>query len=122
MAASKSELTAAMRSLTDALAYVRGPDGGVLFLGDDQRVKIAWHLARAGVPGMDPARAVIKRRVMPDRPGGLSGMVDWIPADVEDPDPERTQAMSADGPVIDPDAMWDAIPWHVKTTIEGNFQ
>lgn len=122
MPASKDELTAAMRSLADALAYVRGPDGEVLFLGDDQRVKIAWHLARAGVPGMDPARAVIKRRVLPDRPGMLAGMVDWIAADVEDPDPERTASMSAAGPDIDPDAMWDAIPWHVKTNIEGNFQ
>lgn len=122
MPASKDELTEAMRSLTDALAYVRGPDGSVIVLGDDQRVKIAWHLARAGVPGMDPARAVIKRRVLPDRPGMLAGMVDWIAADAEDPDPGRTQSMSATGPDIDPEAMWDAIPWHVKTNIEGNFQ
>jgi hypothetical protein len=122
MPASKEELTEAMRSLADALAYIRGPDGEVIFLGDDQRVKIAWHLARAGVPAMDSTRAVIKRRVLPDRPGMLAGMVDWIPVDAHDPDPQRTQSMSATGPTIDPEAMWDAIPWHVKTNIEGTFK
>ena len=122
MPASKDELTQAMQSLADALAYIRGPDGEVIFLGDDQRVKIAWHLARAGVPAMDSTRAVIKRRVLPDRPGMLAGMVDWIPADAQDPDPERTQSMSATGPPIDPESMWDAIPWHVKTNIEGTFK
>ncbi|MDQ2636856.1 MAG: hypothetical protein M3Y83_08285 [Actinomycetota bacterium] len=121
MPANKEELIDAMRSLADALAYVRGPDGEVIMLGDDQRVKIAWHLARTGVSGMDPDRAVIKRRVLPDRPGMLAGMVDWIPVDAQDPDPQRTQSMSATGPAIDPEAMWDAIPWHVKTNIEGTF-
>jgi hypothetical protein len=122
MSAEKSSLTETMASLTDALSCVRGPRSEVIMLGDDKRAIIAWHLARAGVPPLDPDRAVIKRRVLPDRPGMPAGVVDWIPVDAPDPDPQRTESMSATGPPIDLEAMWDAIPWHVKTNIEGRFR
>lgn len=120
MPAPKDELVAAMQSIADCLAFMRGPRGEVIFLTDDKRVAIAFHLARAGLPPADPTRAVIKRRVLPDQPGRFAGSVDWIPADAEDPDPQRTAANSAVGDV-DLEAMWDAVPWHVQTKIEGNF-
>ncbi|MCB1287429.1 MAG: hypothetical protein KDB47_06980 [Mycobacterium sp.] len=118
MPATKQELSAAMRRIYDALAFMRGPDGEVIFVGE-KALQIAWHLARAGAD-IDPGRAVIKRRPIPARPGQLAGMVDWVPADAPDSDlPDDTTAV---GPIPDLDSLYDALPWHVTTKIEGAFQ
>ena len=122
MSVTKEDLVEAMQSITDALAFARGPRGEVLVLGDDKRAILAWHLARAGVPPVDPDRAIIKRRAMPDQPGMIAGVIDWVPVGSTDPDPQRTEQLSARGEPIDSDAMWDALPWHVKTNIKGDFK
>lgn len=107
-----------MRRIADALAYMRGPTGEVIFIGE-KIPSIAWHLARAGVD-VHPEKAIIKRRAIRDRPGQFAGMVDWVPVDSPDP-PDLPEPVSAVGPVPDLQAMDDAIPWHIKTKFEGNF-
>lgn len=123
MPASKDELTAAMYRIADALRYVRGPSAAgqpaeLIYLGE-KIPHIAWHLARAGVD-VDPERAVIKARPVRDRPGQFAGMVDWVPVDWPDL-PAESQAVSALAPDVDLEALDDALPWHVKTKIEGVF-
>lgn len=117
MPASKAELSAAMRRIVDALAFMRGPDGTVIYVGE-KALHMAWHLARAGVD-VHPDRAIIKRRPVPARIGQLPGMVDWVPLDA--PDSDLADETTAVGPVPDLDAMYEALPWHVKTNIEGAF-
>lgn len=114
----KDELCAAMRRIVDALAFMRGPTGEVIYVGE-KALEMAWHLARAGVD-VNPEKAIIKRRPIPPRPGQLAGMVDWVP--VTEPDSDTPDEFSAIGPVPDPDSFYDALPWHVKTNIEGAFQ
>lgn len=116
------ELIEAAARLTDALAFARGPRGEVLFLTDDQRVAFAFHLARAGGDVHDD-KAIIKRRAIPDRPGQLTGVVDWVPIDTPD-DPEAPQPISAVGPLPPPPELPDLdalAPWHTATRIEGDF-
>lgn len=119
MPASQTELTAAMHRIYDALRFMRGPQGDLIYVGE-KAIDMAWHLARAG-GDVDPARAVIKAVPVPDRPGQFAGMVDWAPVDWEDtrglPD-----APSATAPDVDLEALDDLVPWHVKTKIEGAFQ
>ncbi|CQA06373.1 Uncharacterised protein [Mycobacteroides abscessus] len=74
------ELLDAAARITDALAFARGPRGEVLYLTDDQRVCFAFHLARTG-GDIYPDKAIIKRRALPDRPGQLTGVIDWVPLD-----------------------------------------
>ena len=112
----QEELSAAMRRIYDALAFMRGPDGEIIYVGE-KALHMAWHLARAGVD-VHPEKAVIKRRPVPPVPGGLAGLVDWVPVTEPDvPDP-----ISAVGEVPDPTQLVDALPWHVRTKIEGAFQ
>jgi len=106
-----------MRRLADSLAFVRGPDGEVLYLGD-KALHVAWHLARAGAD-VNPDKAVIKRRPLPAGPGQLAGMVDWVPVDA--PDTGAAEAFTAHGELPDPATLLDSIPWHVRTKIEGDF-
>ncbi|KAB7755194.1 phage gene 29 protein family protein [Mycolicibacterium mucogenicum] len=113
-------LDAAAR-LTDALAFARGPRGEVLFLTDDQRVAFAFHLARAGAD-VYPDKAIIKRRGIPDRPGQLAGVVDWVPVDAPD-DPDAPEPISAVGPIPPPPELPDLdelAPWHTQTKIKGD--
>lgn len=114
-------LDAAAR-LTDALAFARGPRGEVLFLTDDQRVCFAFHLARAG-SDVDPGKAIIKRRAIPDRPGQLAGVIDWVPVDTPD-DPNAPEPITAVGPIPEPPKLPDLdelVPWQTPTRIEGDF-
>jgi hypothetical protein len=107
-----------MRRLADALAFMRGPDGDVIYLGD-KALHIAWHLARAGCD-VNPDNAVIKRRPIPARPGQIAGLIDWVPADWPDSDlPDDT---SAQGEIPNPTDLHNSLPWHVRTRIEGSFQ
>ena len=48
MPSSKDELSQAMRRIADALAFMRGPTGEVIYVGQ-KALHMAWHLARAGV-------------------------------------------------------------------------
>lgn len=121
MPASTEDLMAAAASIVDGLAYMRGPQGELIYMQEPQRIAIAFHLARVGIPPADPARAVIKARGVPDRPGQFAGMVDWVPVDSPDRD-DLPVTVSAQGPPVDLAALDDALPWHVKTKIEGNFQ
>jgi len=105
-----------MRRIFDALACMRGPDGDIIYVGE-KALHMAWHLARAGAD-VDPARAVIKRRPMPARPGGIAGMVDWVPVDA----PDVPDTLTAVGEIPDPQTLVDSLPWHVRTRIEGAFQ
>lgn len=114
-------LDAAAR-LTDALAYARGPRGEVLFLTDDQRVCFAFHLARAGAD-VHADKAIIKRRAIPDRPGQLTGVIDWVPVDEPD-DPNAPEPITAVGPIPEPPTLPDLdelVPWQTPTRIEGDF-
>lgn len=116
------ELIEAAARITDALAFARGPRGEVLFLTDDQRVAFAFHLARAGTD-VHPENAIIKRRAIPDRPGQLAGVIDWVPVDAPD-DPDAPEPISAVGPVPPPPKLPDLdalTPWHTPTRIEGDF-
>lgn len=117
----QERLGAAMRRIADVLQCMRGPDGELIYVGE-KIPSIAWHLARAGVD-VDPARAIIKRRGIPARPGQFAGLVDWVPVDWPDPDPAVAAPMvtAADGADINLDALEDALPWHVKTKFEGKF-
>lgn len=119
MPATKEELGAAMHRLFDALRFMRGPTGELIYVGE-KAMQIAWHLARAGCD-VHPERAVIKAVAVPDRPGQFPGMVDWAPYDWtgEIPDAQPVSALAAD---VDLDSLVDALPWHVKTKIEGVFQ
>lgn len=118
------ELIEAAARIADALAYARGPRGEVLFMTDDKRVEFAFHLARAGAD-VDPGRAIIKRRAIPDRPGQLAGVVDWVSVDWED-DPNAPEAVSAVGPVPEvPDEALEQLDsrmqWHTQPRIEGDW-
>jgi hypothetical protein len=108
-------MSAAMREYYDALDCMRAPTGELIYLDGKTRMSIAWHLARAVGPD-----AVIKRRPIPPQPGGLAGMVDWVPAGA--PDAEIPDATSAFGPIPDPEELVDSLPWHVRTKIEGAFK
>ena len=119
--AQREQLIDSMRYLTDCLAFAVGPTGNLVFIPDDLRVQLAWHLARAGAGRVD-GQAVIKRQVLPDQPGQMAGSVAWVSLDTEDPDPVRTADLSAQGDPIDPRALDDALPWHVKTKLEGDFR
>ena len=108
-----------MYRIADALRFMRGPTGDMIFVGE-QLPSIAWHLARAGVD-VHPDKAIIKARAVPDRPGQFAGMVDWVPVDW--PDPEGLpEPVSACGPDVDLETLDDALPWHVKTKIQGVFK
>lgn len=123
MPATKEDLGAAMRSIADALAFMRGPTGEVIYVGE-KAMQIAWHLARAGVPPVDPDRAVIKARPIPPRLGQMPGMVDWVPVDWPDPEPVpgAPEPITATGPLPDPATFDDLIAWHTRTNIQGAFQ
>jgi len=115
---SKEELGAAMRRLFDALAFMRGPTGEVIYVGE-KAMQIAWHLARAGAD-VDPDRAIIKARPIPARPGQMPGMVDWVPADWPDPPPRPgAELITAVGPIPDPATFDDLVDWHTRTKIRG---
>lgn len=118
MVASQAELSAAMRRIADALAFMRGPTGEVIYVGE-KAIQMAWHLARAGAD-VHPDKAIIKRRPIPARPGQMAGMVDWV--SVTEPDSAVSDDFSAVGPIPDPDTFYDRLPWHVKTNIQGAFQ
>lgn len=106
-----------MQRIADALQWMRGPTGELIFIGE-KIPHIAWHLARAGCD-VNPDKAIIKRRAIPNRPGQFAGMCDWVPVEWDDPQPD-VELVSAVGEV-DLDALDDALPWHVKTTIQGEF-
>lgn len=120
MPASKDDLTAAAAALADALGYIPFLGGEVIVMPEEYRAKIAWHLARAGVPAPDPARAVIKRATTP------TGAPMWVGAGEADPNPAGTAESSAAGqpvPVpLDLDRLDAATPWHTTTRIQGDFQ
>lgn len=122
MPATKDELVAAMYRIADALQWMRGPGGEMIYLGE-KIPHMAFHLARAG-GDIIPARAIIKRRPIPNRPGQFAGMCDWVPVDWPDPEPQPgLELVSAVGDLnIDLDGLDDKIPWHVRTKIEGNFR
>lgn len=121
MPAEKQELIDAMHRLADALMFMRGPTGELLFVGE-KLPQIAWHLARAGAD-VHPDRAVIKARAVPNRPGQMAGMRDWVPVDWPDPEPiPGSELVTAVGDEVDLDAMFDAMPWQVRTKFEGTFK
>lgn len=103
-----------MRTYFDALDCVPTPWGDVIYLDGKTRMGLAFHLAR--VVGED---AVLKRRPIQARPGGVAGAVEWVP--IDEPDSEIPDTTSAFGPVPDPIQLVDSLPWHVRTKIEGNF-
>lgn len=103
-------MSAMMRVYFDALDCVAAPTGEVIWLDGKTRMSIAWHLARA--VGDD---AVIKRQPIPTQPGGLAGAVRWVNIDAPDV-PDTTSAV---GEIPDPEQLIDAMPWHVRTKIEG---
>lgn len=105
--------------IADALACMRGPFGELMWLADDDRIKFAWHLARAGCD-VFPELAIIQRKAIPDRPGQLGGMVDWVTTS-EVVEPEQQPTVSAVGDVPDLDTMLDRIPFHTRTKITGDF-
>lgn len=115
----QEQLSAAMRRIYDALAFMRGPTGEVIYVGE-KAMAMAWHLARAGAD-VNPEQAIIKRRPIPARPGQMAGMVDWVPVDTPD-DPALADETTAVGEIPDLDSFYDALPWHVRTKIEGAFQ
>jgi hypothetical protein len=119
MSATKEELTAAMGRLYDALMFMRGPTGEVIYVGE-KALQMAFHLARAGAD-VDPDAAIIKARPIPARPGQMPGMVDWVPVDWPDPPQPNAESITATGPTPDPSAFDDLIAWHTRTRIEGNF-
>lgn len=117
----RAQLVEAMGFLTDALAFAVGPTGELIYIPDDMRVQLAWHLARTGA-GCVKGQAVVKRQAVPDRPGQMAGSIAWVPVDAEDPDPTRTADLSAQGVPVDARDLDDSLPWHVKTKIEGDFR
>jgi hypothetical protein len=114
---SKDELVAAMERIADALQFMRGPTGEVIFLGA-KIPDISWHLARAGTDVYEE-KAIIKRRAIPNRPGQFAGLIDWVRFDSPDPVdmPELVSAVNCRQ--LDLDKLVDALPWHVKTHIGG---
>lgn len=107
-----------MRRIADALSCMRGPDGEVIYVGEKALV-MAWHLARAGAD-VDPAKAIIKRRAVPAKIGHIAGMVDWVPIDAPDLD-DAPPLITAEAELPDPATLYDALPWTVRTKIEGAF-
>ena len=121
MPGTKEELSAAMHRLYDALAFMRGPTGEVIYIGE-KALHIAFHLARAGCD-VNPDQAIIKRRPIPARVGmGLPGMVDWVPVEWPDVELPPEGEVSACGPMPDPSMFDDLLEWHTRTRIEGSFK
>jgi hypothetical protein len=119
MPATKNELISAMHHIADALQWMRGPTGEIIYLGE-KIPHIAFHLARAG--GLIvPERAIIKRRAIPNRPGQFAGMCDWVPIDTPDRPRQPGVELISAADDLNLDALDDAIPWHSTTKIEGNF-
>lgn len=119
----EERLGAAQRRIYDALRCMRGPSAAgqpaeLIYVGE-KAMHMAWHLARAGVD-VHPERAVIKARTVKAAIGQLPGMVDWVPVDWPD-EPDAPPPVSAVAPDIDLDKLVDALPWHVKTKIQGSF-
>lgn len=106
-----------MHRIADALQWMRGPTGEIIFMGE-KIPHIAFHLARAGCD-VDADKAIIKRRAIPNRPNQFAGMCDWVPIDT--PEPEHGVELVSAQADIDLDALDDAIPWHTKTKFEGTF-
>lgn len=106
--------------LMDAMRFARGPRGEVLMIGDDLLMGLAFHLARAGADQFDEL-AIIKPRAIPDRPGQIAGLVDWVPLDAPDL-PDAPPLVSAQGPVPDVEDLDAQIPWHTAVKFEGDFQ
>ena len=104
-----------MREFFDMLDCVPTPTGELIYLDGKTRMSLAWHLARADGPD-----AVIKRRPVPARPGGVAGMVQWV--GVDEPDSGLPDVTSAVGPLPDPEELVDSLPWHVRTHIQGAFR
>lgn len=119
MPATKEELIAAMHRIADALQWMRGPTGELIFIGE-KIPHIAFHLARAGCD-VDDDKAIIKRQPIPNRPGQFAGMCNWVPVDWPDPDPQPGLELVSASADIDLAALDDAIPWHTKTKIKGRF-
>lgn len=120
MTASKEDLSDAMHRIYDALRFMRGPTGEVIYVGE-KAMQIAWHLARAGVD-VHPDRAIIKARPIPARPGQMPGMVDWVPVHWPDRPMGGAEPVTATGPLPDPSTFDDLIEWHTRTKIEGAFR
>lgn len=119
MTATKNELIAAMHHIADALMWMRGPTGEIIYLGE-KIPHIAFHLSRAG--GLIvPERAIIKRRAIPNRPNQFAGMCDWVPIDTPDRPPQPGVELVSAADDLNLDALDDAVPWHVKTKIQGDF-
>lgn len=119
MPATKEELIAAMHRIADALQWMRGPTGEMIFMGE-KIPHIAFHLARAGCD-VHPDKAIIKRRAIPNRPGQFAGMCDWVPIDWPDKPPQPGVELVSAAEHVNLDALDDVIPWHTRTKIEGNF-
>jgi hypothetical protein len=119
MPANKEQLIAAMERIADALQFMRGPNGEVIFIGE-KIPAIAWHLARAGAD-VDPDAAIIKRRAIPNRPGQFAGLCDWVPVDSPEVDNGAELVSAVNCRDIDLDKLDDALPWHVRTHIQGGF-
>lgn len=115
-----AELKEAMARIVDALAYMRDPMGNLIYLTPDDRIKIAFHLARAGTD-VHPERAVIKAVGVPPAPGQFADTVDWVPIDAQ-VDPTLPQPVTAVGPVPTVADLDAALPWHTKTKIKGDFR
>jgi hypothetical protein len=49
----------------------------------------------------------------------MAGMIQWVPIDAPDDLPDETSAF---GPVPDARDLHDALPWHVRTHIQGAFK
>ena len=110
----QERMSKAMRDYADALDFVVTPTGEVIYLDAKTRLGIAWHLARA--VGAD---AVIKRRAVTPQPGMIAGAVRWVPLDEPDDD---IAPITAHGPVPELRDFDDALPWHVRTDIQGVFK
>ena len=108
-----------MHRIADALQWMRGPTGELIYLGE-KIPHLAFHLARAGCD-VDPDKAIIKRRPIPNRPGQFAGMCDWVPVEWPDPPPQPGAELISAAESVNLDALDDAIPWHVRTKIEGDF-
>lgn len=117
MPASKEELIAAMHRIADALQWMRGPTGEIIYLGE-KIPHIAFHLARAGCD-VDPDAAIIKRRAIPNRPGQFAGMCDWVSVDTPDRPAQPGVELVSAADAVNLDALDDVVPWHVKTKIKG---
>ena len=117
MPASKEELIAAMHRIADALQWMRGPTGEIIYLGE-KIPHIAFHLARAGCD-VDPDAAIIKRRAIPNRPGQFAGMCDWVSVDTPDRPAQPGVELVSAADAVNLDALDDVVPGHANTKIKG---